>query len=60
MIVNQEGQEVNEEVLRWADQLDDDTTKQLILLTIQHLKLEAVRTNATKHGNTEILLRPEQ
>jgi hypothetical protein len=34
--------------------------RELILLTIAHLKMEAVMTNATKHGNTEISLRPEQ
>jgi len=58
--VNQNNEPIQETVLRWSDQLDEMIVRELILLTIAHLKMEAVMTNATKHGNTEISLRPEQ
>jgi len=57
-MMNQDGKEIEEEVFQWPDQLDIQVVKKLLLLTIAHLELEGVRTNATKHGNTEIILRP--
>ena len=57
-MMNQDNKAIMEEVLQYPYQLDTQVVKKLLLLTIRHLELEAVRTNATKHGNEEIVLRP--
>ena len=65
MIVNQRGEEVTEETLfgyvgdtltAVSDQDRDDA----IALICQHLGIRIVRTNATKHGNTQLVLQTEE
>lgn len=58
MNVNQRGEEVEETVLSpyWGDMTGDEA-KTLLMLLLDRLGLEAVRTNATKHGATEVILR---
>jgi hypothetical protein len=61
MIVNQNGDEVIETTLftPWVhEDVTDDERDHVIALILQHLGLEAVRTNATKRGHTEVDLRP--
>jgi hypothetical protein len=62
MIVNQNGDEVVETYLfsysyEIATNYERDEAIRLIL---QHLKCTIVRTNATKHGNTELELRKDE
>lgn len=57
MIVNQQGKPVQEDFLgTWSD-LSHAELQELLFLVIAHLNLAAYRTNATKHGTTELELR---
>lgn len=58
MLVNQNGVAVFREPIMFQDQLSDEEAKELLLTLIARLGLCAVRTNATKHGDTQILLEP--
>lgn len=53
MYVNQNGDPVFDEEIWLPDDLTDKEVKQLLLMLLEKLNLRAVRTNATKHGNTE-------
>lgn len=57
MRTNQRGEEVQEHVL-WQEDLNPGEAEALLFVLLDHLNLIAVRTNATKHGNTELQLRP--
>lgn len=57
---NQAGDKVNETVIQWASQLNEDILKEVILLLIDYLKSELVITNATKNGNTQLTIRPKE
>lgn len=59
MHVNQKGEPVVETELFkcWSDTATDTERDTAISLILEHLGLEIVRTNATKHGNTELELR---
>jgi CO dehydrogenase/acetyl-CoA synthase epsilon subunit len=59
MRVNQAGDEVFRETFYGPTELSDKEAKELLLKLIEHLGLRAVKTNATKHGNTEIVLEKE-
>lgn len=62
MRVNQNGEQLEESTLyaSWAagthDRSDEERDTAICLLC-EHLGVEIVRTNATKHGNTELILR---
>jgi hypothetical protein len=43
----------------WGEQATDDERDAAIGLILGHLGLKIVRTNATKHGTTELELRPD-
>lgn len=43
----------------WSDRATDDERDKAIGLILEHLGMEIVRTNETKHGTTEIELRKE-
>lgn len=60
MQANQRGDEIEETVLSqyWPDDVTDDQMRQVVFGLLEHLKLEAVRTNATKHGDTQVVIRP--
>jgi hypothetical protein len=56
---NQNGDPIVEDVLhRYVDQPTPGEMWQITAMLLDHLKLEAVRTNATKSGQFEIALRP--
>ena len=59
--LNQAGQPIHEEQLFTCvgsrDEITDQTRNDAIALILQHLGVEIVATNATKHGNTEMVLR---
>lgn len=65
MQVNQRGQPVREEIIytSWGTvhalttTITDDMRDQAIALLCEKLKVEIVLTNATKHGDTEVVLR---
>ena len=59
MITNQNGDSVEEApmFLSWSDQATNAERDEAIKLILQHLGCHIVRTNATKHGNTELVLR---
>lgn len=42
------------------DMIQDEDIKVLLWLLLDRLKLDLVRTNRTKHGNTELQLRPRE
>jgi len=56
MMVNQRGEPVQEDYLYPGD-LRDGELEQALFMLLQHLNLDLVRTNATKHGNVELDLR---
>ena len=43
----------------WSDSATDDERDTAISMILDYLQMEIVRTNATKHGTTEIVLRKE-
>jgi hypothetical protein len=57
--VNTNGDAVEETELFVGFSHTDDERDKAICLLLDHLGLEVVRTNATKHGTTEIVLRKE-
>lgn len=56
-MINQRGEPIAEEWLYSLSELKEGELQRIVFLLLDHLKLEAYRTNATKHGNTEIVLR---
>ena len=48
-----------EPLFSWSD-LTPDELQILVFGLLDHLQLTAVRTNATKHGDTQILIQPIQ
>lgn len=58
-LTNQRGAPVFETQVFDALDLNGLEAKQLVLLIADHLGLEVYRTNATKHGSTEVTLRPK-
>lgn len=56
MYVNQNGDPVFEDKIWNPDDLTDGEAKQLLIMLLEKMNLRAVRTNATKHGNTEFRL----
>lgn len=58
MKVNQQDEEVFEEQLftLWGGSTSSADMHDAIRVLCEHLKVRIVRTNATKHGNTEIVL----
>lgn len=64
MRVNQRGEEVEETTLfpyghAWEKWTPEELA-QAVALLCQHAGVEIVRTNATKHGNAELVLRPTE
>ena len=59
--VNQNGDVIKEtEFSQWnTNEFSEKEKVKVLCLLLDYLKLEAVRTNATKHGTTEIVLRPQ-
>lgn len=59
--VNQKGEEIVEETLfqPWSVPATDEERDAAITLLCEHLNVRIVRTNATKHGNTELVLRED-
>jgi hypothetical protein len=61
--VNQYGEPIHEEQLfahigqLTCTEITDQDRNDAIALILQHLGLEIIATNATKHGNTELMLR---
>lgn len=48
------------ETLMFIDQLTHEDLVQVVFKLLDHLKLNLVRTNCTKHGDTQLLLEPEE
>jgi len=57
-MVNQRGEPVLEDYLYDFSSVSHDELQTIVFAILDHLKLEALRTNATKHGNTELIVRP--
>lgn len=57
MRLNQAGAPIKEEYISEYGQLNVRENRELLFMLIEHLNLAIWRTNATKHGNTEIQLR---
>lgn len=59
MRVNQNGEPVKEELIWWWSTypLPQHELQQVVLKLIDHLGLQAVRTNATDSGDVEMVLR---
>lgn len=57
MRVNQAGQPIREQVLSVYDNIDRAGLNEVVFALLEHLGLEAVRTNATKHGDTQTVVR---
>ena len=62
MSTNHNGDPVEETELfvAWSERSTNEERDTTIGLILQHLNLKAIRTNATKHGNTEIQLRASE
>lgn len=58
--LNQRGVPVFRSPVISADHLSEHEAKQLLLLLIDHLNLNAEFTNATKHGDTQLILTPKE
>lgn len=58
MRVNQQGDEIREFLLFHGD-MEPKDLEELLFMILDHLKLQAWRTNATKHGGWETQLRSE-
>lgn len=62
-LVNQAGEEVEENTLIaygvCYESLTDSQRDDAIALILSHLHMKLVSTNATKHGNRELILRGE-
>jgi len=52
--VNQRGDEVFEEMLGEWSTLTPDELQTILFGMLDHLNLVAIKTNATKHGDTQI------
>lgn len=59
MLINQKNEPIVEQVLSVYDDLDRSTLNGVLFALLAHLKLEAVRTNSTKHGGRQIIVRAE-
>ena len=59
MMTNQKGEEINDEWIGFPDQLDPSEVAEVLLLLIEQLNLILYRTNGTKHGITQLELRPQ-
>lgn len=58
---NQAGLPVQEDTIIFGwDSVTDQERDEAIKLILTHLKMKVVRTNATKHGTTEIELRSDE
>ena len=55
--VNQNGDPVFDQYITEWSELNEGELQKLVLMLIHHLGLVVYRTNATKHGNTELQLR---
>jgi hypothetical protein len=55
--VNQAGAPIEEHTLLFPEDFKEGEVAQAVLLILGRAGLELVRTNATKHGNTELELR---
>lgn len=63
MKVNQRDEPIEETTLfggAWCDPATDAERDEAIALILRHLGCTIVRTNATKHGNTELELRKDE
>jgi hypothetical protein len=60
MLTNQRDQPVFTEPLFSFSGLASGELQQLVFQLLDHLQLTAVRTNATKHGDTQVLIQPNQ
>ena len=60
--VNTNGDEIEETKMfqMWCGGHTDDERNMAIYLLLDHFNLEIVRTNATKHGTTEMVLRKQE
>lgn len=60
--VNTNGDEIEETIMfhMWCGGHTDDERNMAIYLLLDHFNLEIVRTNATKHGTTEMVLRKQE
>lgn len=56
---NQRDEPIAEDFLYHADDFREGELANAVLLLLDHLKLGLVRTNATKHGNVMLQLRPK-
>ena len=55
--VNQRGEPIHEDWIGTPDNFVPGEAERALLLLIDHLGLSLYRTNATKHGNVELVLR---
>lgn len=62
MATNQKGEPVEETPLfwGWSDPATDAERDEAIGMILRHMGMKIVRTNATKHGNTELELRKDE
>lgn len=62
MSTNQQSKPILETTLfkSWSQIATDAELNQAIILILEHLNCTIVRTNATKHGNTELELRKDE
>ena len=60
--VNTNGDEIEETKMfqMWCGEHTDEERDMAISLLLDHFNLEIVRTNATKHGTTEMVLRKQE
>lgn len=58
MHITQSGDEAFEDILFPLDRLTESDANELVFALLDHLDLEGLRTNRTKHGNTVIKVRP--
>jgi DNA primase len=56
-LVNQRGDPAAEEAIMFPGDFEGDELRQAVLLLAERLGVEIIRTNATKHGDTQIQLK---
>ena len=60
VLVNQRGAPIFQTLVTDPLDLNGLEAKQLVLLIANYLNLDVYRTNATKHGSTELIIQPKE
>lgn len=49
-----------ETMIRYCNDLTHEELTEVVYALLDHLKLNLIRTNCTKHGDTQLILEPDE